>query len=120
MTWNLWWRFGPRWQARQPGIVRTSPASSTSPRTTTTAWPRPVPWRSSPPTRRSAELATDPALDGPAPVLVAGDLNADIDSPVLRAPLTDVLTDAYTTGGGEVGRDHRGSGGQRAVALIRS
>jgi len=66
-----------------------------------------------------AELATDPALDGPAPVLVAGDLNADIDSPVLR-PLTDVLTDAYTTGGGEVGRGHRGSGGQRAIALIRS
>jgi endonuclease/exonuclease/phosphatase family metal-dependent hydrolase len=47
-----------------------------------------------------AELATDPALDGPAPVVVAGDLNAAIDSPVLR-PLTDVLTDAFAAGGGD-------------------
>jgi endonuclease/exonuclease/phosphatase family metal-dependent hydrolase len=23
MTWNIWWRFGPRWADRQPGIVGT-------------------------------------------------------------------------------------------------
>jgi aryl carrier-like protein len=23
MTWNLWWRFGPRWRERQPGILAT-------------------------------------------------------------------------------------------------
>lgn len=23
MTWNIWWRFGPRWQERQPGIRET-------------------------------------------------------------------------------------------------
>jgi endonuclease/exonuclease/phosphatase family metal-dependent hydrolase len=23
MTWNIWWRFGPRWQERQPGIRAT-------------------------------------------------------------------------------------------------
>jgi endonuclease/exonuclease/phosphatase family metal-dependent hydrolase len=23
MTWNLWWRFGPRWRDRQPGILDT-------------------------------------------------------------------------------------------------
>ncbi|WP_161606053.1 endonuclease/exonuclease/phosphatase family protein [Microlunatus speluncae] len=23
MTWNLWWRFGPRWRDRQPGILET-------------------------------------------------------------------------------------------------
>lgn len=23
MTWNLWWRFGPRWRERQPGILST-------------------------------------------------------------------------------------------------
>ncbi|GAA1700573.1 endonuclease/exonuclease/phosphatase family protein [Kribbella yunnanensis] len=23
MTWNIWWRFGPRWQERQPGILAT-------------------------------------------------------------------------------------------------
>jgi len=23
MTWNVWWRFGPHWRARQRGIVRT-------------------------------------------------------------------------------------------------
>jgi endonuclease/exonuclease/phosphatase family metal-dependent hydrolase len=50
--------------------------------------------------RAVAELATDPALDGPTPVLVAGDLNAAADSPVLR-PLTEVLTDAWTAGGGD-------------------
>jgi endonuclease/exonuclease/phosphatase family metal-dependent hydrolase len=23
MTWNLWWRFGPRWTERQPGLLET-------------------------------------------------------------------------------------------------
>ena len=46
------------------------------------------------------DLATDPALDGPLPVIVAGDLNAAPTSPVLR-PLCDVLTDAWTAGSGE-------------------
>ncbi len=23
MTWNIWWRFGPRWRDRQPGIRTT-------------------------------------------------------------------------------------------------
>ena len=23
MTWNVWWRFGPRWRERQPGILVT-------------------------------------------------------------------------------------------------
>ena len=23
MTWNIWWRFGPRWRERQPGILAT-------------------------------------------------------------------------------------------------
>lgn len=47
-----------------------------------------------------AELATDPALDGAAPVVVVGDLNAAPGSPVLR-PLLDVLTDAWAEGGGD-------------------
>jgi endonuclease/exonuclease/phosphatase family metal-dependent hydrolase len=50
--------------------------------------------------RAVAELARDPALDGPAPVLVLGDLNAAPDSPVLR-PLRETLTDAYEAGGGD-------------------
>lgn len=50
--------------------------------------------------RLLAEVATDPALDGSLPVLVAGDLNAAPDSPVLR-PLHDVLTDAWPAGGGD-------------------
>ena len=50
--------------------------------------------------RALAELATDPALDGPLPIIVAGDLNAAPTSPVLR-PLSDVLTDAWIAGSGE-------------------
>jgi endonuclease/exonuclease/phosphatase family metal-dependent hydrolase len=23
MTWNIWWRFGPRWKDRQPALVET-------------------------------------------------------------------------------------------------
>lgn len=50
--------------------------------------------------RTLVDLATDPALDGPLPVVVAGDLNAAADSPVLR-PLRDVLVDAWVAGGGD-------------------
>jgi endonuclease/exonuclease/phosphatase family metal-dependent hydrolase len=194
MTWNVWWRFGPRWQARQPGILRTLreagadvvalqevwgtaggtqpdelaaqlgmhagfaapsyPPESDAPRADDSAdgvalgvgilsrWPilalRPVPMparhRSFDPVALVASLdrpggpvhvvvacleydpaygddriaqaaavaglATDPALDGPAPVVVAGDLNAAPGSPVLR-PLTEVLTDAWAAGGGD-------------------
>jgi endonuclease/exonuclease/phosphatase family metal-dependent hydrolase len=49
-----------------------------------------------------ADLATDPARDGPLPVVVAGDLNAAVDDPVLR-PLTAVLTDTWAAGGGDPG-----------------
>jgi endonuclease/exonuclease/phosphatase family metal-dependent hydrolase len=190
MTWNVWWRFGPRWQARQPGILRTLreadadvvalqevwgtaettqpdelaaqlgmhagfaapsyPPETDVPRADDAAlgigilsrWPilalRPEPMparhRAFDPVAlvatldapqgalhvivacleydpaynddrlaqagRIAELATDPALDGACPVVVAGDLNAPADSRVLR-PLTDVLTDAWTAGGGD-------------------
>lgn len=194
MTWNVWWRFGPRWQARQPGILRTLrtadadvvalqevwgtaattqpdelaaelgmhagfaapsyPPETDVPRADSAAdgvvlgigvlsrWPilalRPEPMparhRAFDPValvatldhpagplhvivacleydpaysddriaqaRAVAGLATDPALDGPTPVLVAGDLNAAADSPVLR-PLTEVMSDAWTHGGGD-------------------
>jgi endonuclease/exonuclease/phosphatase family metal-dependent hydrolase len=23
MTWNIWWRFGPRWRGRQPALLET-------------------------------------------------------------------------------------------------
>jgi endonuclease/exonuclease/phosphatase family metal-dependent hydrolase len=23
MTWNIWWRFGPRWRQRQPALIET-------------------------------------------------------------------------------------------------
>jgi endonuclease/exonuclease/phosphatase family metal-dependent hydrolase len=46
-----------------------------------------------------AELATDPRFDGPCPVLLMGDLNAAAGSPTLRS-LGDMLTDAWTAGGG--------------------
>jgi len=48
-----------------------------------------------------ATLATNPALDGEAPVIVAGDLNAAPGSPVLR-PLTRAgLVDAWEAAGGD-------------------
>jgi endonuclease/exonuclease/phosphatase family metal-dependent hydrolase len=50
--------------------------------------------------RAMADLATDPRLDGSLPIIVAGDLNAVATSPVLR-PLSDVLTDAWSVGGGD-------------------
>ncbi len=46
-----------------------------------------------------ADLATDPATDGPCPSLAMGDLNAAPDSSILR-PLRDVLIDAWQVGGG--------------------
>ncbi len=46
------------------------------------------------------ELATDPATDGPLPVIICGDLNAAPDSPVLR-PLYDAFADAWALGGGD-------------------
>ncbi|MEV6286059.1 endonuclease/exonuclease/phosphatase family protein [Kribbella sp. NPDC051770] len=46
-----------------------------------------------------AELATHPRTDGPCPSLAIGDLNAAAESAVLR-PLRDLLTDAWTAGGG--------------------
>ncbi|HEY9351268.1 MAG TPA: endonuclease/exonuclease/phosphatase family protein [Acidothermales bacterium] len=47
-------------------------------------------------------LVTDPAFDGPMPVVLAGDLNAVTGSPVLR-PLEDVLIDTWAAGGGDPG-----------------
>ena len=44
-----------------------------------------------------AKLATDPIMDGPCPVIVAGDLNAAPDSVVLRS-LRDLFTDAWIAG----------------------
>jgi endonuclease/exonuclease/phosphatase family metal-dependent hydrolase len=49
--------------------------------------------------RTVVDLATDPSLDGPAPVIVCGDLNAAPDSPVLR-PLHDALIDVWSAGEG--------------------
>lgn len=46
-----------------------------------------------------ADLATDPRFDGACPVIVLGDLNAAANSAVLRS-LCDVMTDAWTAGGG--------------------
>jgi endonuclease/exonuclease/phosphatase family metal-dependent hydrolase len=50
--------------------------------------------------RAVVDLATDPTADGPAPVVLCGDLNAAPDSPVLR-PVHDVLVDTWTAGGGD-------------------
>jgi endonuclease/exonuclease/phosphatase family metal-dependent hydrolase len=44
--------------------------------------------------------ATDPDLDGSLPIILAGDLNAAPNSPILR-PLSDVLSDAWSAGGGD-------------------
>jgi endonuclease/exonuclease/phosphatase family metal-dependent hydrolase len=194
MTWNIWWRFGPRWQDRQHGLVEAlramdadvvalqevwgkaettqahefagqlglhaafaAPSYPPAPETPTTAdhegvaiglgllsrWPIASLREVELPARHRPELhpvsmvatlahpagplpvvaacleyepaynddriaqahalvdlATDPALDGPLPVIVAGDLNAAPDSPVLR-PLHDALRDAWPAGGGD-------------------
>ncbi len=192
MTWNVWWRFGPHWRDRQPGIRATlerlrpdvvalqevwssdgttqaheladalgmhavfgSPSYPSAPgnREVTdwvgvglglavlTRWPvldhdaavMPARHRSWDPVALTvridhpagplaivaacleyavpytddriaqgafvADLATDPRFDGPCPVLLVGDLNAAVDSPVLR-PVRDVLTDAWSAGRG--------------------
>jgi endonuclease/exonuclease/phosphatase family metal-dependent hydrolase len=195
MTWNLWWRFGPRWQDRQPGIRATlerfrpdvvtlqevwagggttqadelagalqmhavfaSPSYPPAPDDPATPdwagidlgiavlsrWPvidqetlvMPARHRQWDPVALLArvdhpagpltvvaacldygvpytddriaqgdfvaDLATDPRFDGPCPVLLMGDLNAAVDSPVLRRA-GDVLTDAWIAGGGAAG-----------------
>jgi hypothetical protein len=28
MTWNIWWRFGPRWRERQPGLLEPASPSA--------------------------------------------------------------------------------------------
>jgi endonuclease/exonuclease/phosphatase family metal-dependent hydrolase len=192
LTWNLWWRFGPRWQDRRPGIRQTlerldpdvlalqevwagpdttqadeladalgmhavfaGPSYPPAPADSGAAdhagvdlgiavvsrWPildhqvlvMPARHRSWDPVTLVvrvehpagplpivatcleygipytddriaqgafvADLATSPQLDGPCPVLLMGDLNAAVDSPVLRA-VGDVLTDAWVAGGG--------------------
>ncbi len=192
LTWNIWWRFGPHWQDRQPALLRTLrevdadvvalqevwgsaqttqahefaeqlelhatfaepsyPPVSDVPRDgdeeltlglgLLSRWPIASVERVEMPARHRrfspvaivarlqhpdgllsvvvacleyepaynddrmaqghalADLATDPALDGPLPIIVAGDLNAAPTSPVLR-PLCDVLTDAWSAGSGE-------------------
>lgn len=193
MTWNVWWRFGPRWRDRQPGLLATvrdvgpdvvalqeswgtgsatqagvfadvlgfhaafgAPSLPPAPDPPEHAdqagvsigigvlsrWPitrvrqLPLPsrhrrvapvalvatlahpvgplhivatcleWEPAYNDDRVAQagalagLATGPELDGPAPVVVMGDLNAPPESPVLR-PVSDVLTDAWTAGGGD-------------------
>jgi endonuclease/exonuclease/phosphatase family metal-dependent hydrolase len=192
MTWNIWWRFGPRWQDRQPGIQATirrlspdvlalqevwatdnttqahqladalglhvvfgSPSYPPAPKETGVAefegvelgiavlsrwrvldheemvlparhrsWepitlivridhpagPLPlvatcleygVPYTDDRISQGAfvADLASDPRFDGACPVLLMGDLNASVDSPVLRS-VRDVLTDAWIAGGG--------------------
>jgi endonuclease/exonuclease/phosphatase family metal-dependent hydrolase len=46
-----------------------------------------------------ANLLTDPALDGPLPVLLTADLNAAPQAPQI-APLTEVMVDCWVAGGG--------------------
>jgi endonuclease/exonuclease/phosphatase family metal-dependent hydrolase len=195
MTWNIWWRFGPRWRDRQPGIRATLerlrpdvvalqevwsgdgttqadeladalrmhavfagpsyPPAPTDPGMADWAgaelgiavlsrWPildhaavvMPARHRGWDPVALTArvdhpagplpivaacldygvpytddriaqgafvaDLATDPRFDGPCPVLLMGDLNAAVESPVLR-PVREVLTDAWTAGHGAPG-----------------
>jgi endonuclease/exonuclease/phosphatase family metal-dependent hydrolase len=47
-----------------------------------------------------AELARDPRLDGPLPVLVIGDLNATVEHPQI-APLVETMVDTWAAGGGD-------------------
>ncbi|MFI6074345.1 endonuclease/exonuclease/phosphatase family protein [Actinoplanes sp. NPDC051343] len=192
MTWNIWWRFGPRWRDRQPGLRATleglrpdvvalqevwagdgttqahelasalgmhavfaSPSYPPAPDdpgvddwagidlgiAVLSRWPilghqtavmpaRHRPWDPVALTVRVdhpagplpvvaacldygvpftddriaqgtfvADLATEPGLDGPCPVLLMGDMNAAPGSPVLRRA-QDVLTDAWSAGHG--------------------
>lgn len=145
MTWNIWWRFGPRWRDRQPGVRatleqfrpdvvalqevwageattqadeladvlgmhRSWDPVALSVRVDHPTGPLPIvaacldygiPYTDDRIAQGAfvADLATDPRFDGPCPVLLMGDLNAAVDSPVLR-PVRDVLTDAWSAGRG--------------------
>jgi endonuclease/exonuclease/phosphatase family metal-dependent hydrolase len=50
--------------------------------------------------RALAALATDQRLDGPLPVLLLGDLSADVRQPPL-APLLDAMVDTWTAAGAD-------------------
>ena len=50
-------------------------------------------------TRSLVALATDPARDGPLPVLLTGDLNAPPTTPKIRV-LTEVMVDAWVAATG--------------------
>lgn len=50
--------------------------------------------------RELAALATDPSLDGPLPVLLIGDLNAEPGQSELD-PVLDAMTDTWTLAGGD-------------------
>jgi endonuclease/exonuclease/phosphatase family metal-dependent hydrolase len=52
--------------------------------------------------RALAALATDRRLDGALPVLLLGDLSADVGRPEL-APLLDTMVDTWSAGGGDPG-----------------
>ena len=52
--------------------------------------------------RALAALATDQRLDGPLPVLLLGDLNADVRQPPL-APLLDAMVDTWSAAGADPG-----------------
>jgi len=52
--------------------------------------------------RALAALATDRRLDGPLPVLLLADLNADVGGPAL-APLLDAMVDTWSAAGADPG-----------------
>jgi endonuclease/exonuclease/phosphatase family metal-dependent hydrolase len=56
-------------------------------------------------TRSLAALATDPARDGPLPVLLTGDLNAPPTTPKIRV-LTEVMVDAWVAANGTADSGH--------------
>jgi endonuclease/exonuclease/phosphatase family metal-dependent hydrolase len=62
-------------------------------------------------TRALAALLTDPARDGPLPVLLTADLNAPPATPEIRA-LTDVLVDAWVAAGAGEGHTLRSANPQ--------
>jgi endonuclease/exonuclease/phosphatase family metal-dependent hydrolase len=62
-------------------------------------------------TRALAALLTDPARDGPLPVLLTADLNAPPATPEIRA-LTDVVVDAWVAAGAGEGHTLRSANPQ--------
>jgi endonuclease/exonuclease/phosphatase family metal-dependent hydrolase len=66
-------------------------------------------------TRALAALVSDPALDGPLPVVLAADLNAPPGSPEVRA-LTEAMVDTWEAGGGDPGAVTLSSGNPFAPA----